>query len=190
MKNMLVSILSLIVGSLIAGSLIGIFILPKIPMFQEFVVKKRYEKEGVTSVIYNEKLKIVLEVRERYSPNLSVVNTRLTDESGNDKSYLGSNEIGIIECTVENKGGPAKNVRVNWKEHFTLEEHQLKISRPTKTISEISQGGSEVFKITVETKERMDSGLITITFEPFYIQNGQEVSSDSEPYTFKFPIRP
>lgn len=169
---------------------IGIFISPEIKMFQKIAVKNLYEKEGVTSVIYNEKLKIVLEERERYAPNLSVVNTRLTDESGNDKPYLGSNDKGIIECTVENKGGPVKNVRVNWKEHFTLEEHQLIISRPTKTISEISQGGSEVFKITVETKGRMDSGLITITFEPFYIQNGQEVPSDSEPYTFKFPIRP
>ncbi len=187
MKNtiVLVSILALI-----AGFFIGIFAFLEIRMFQEIAVKRLYKKEGVTTVIYNEKLKIVLEERERYSPNLSVVNTRLTDESGNDKPYLGSNEKGIIECTVENKGGPAQNVRVNWKEHFTLEEHQLKITRPTKTISEISQGGSAVFKVSVETKGRMDSGLITITFEPFYIQNGQEVPSESEPYTFKFPIRP
>lgn len=168
---------------------IGIFISPEITMFQEIAVKNLYKKKGVTSVIYNEKLKLVLDIRERDKPNLSVT-ARLTDESGNDKTNLGSTDKGIIECTVENKGAPAQNVRVNWKEHFTLEVHQLKITRPTKSISEISQGGSEVFKISVETVGRKNAGRITITLEPIYIQKGQTVRSASEPHTFELFLTP
>ncbi len=178
----------MLVGILI-GFGIGIFILPEFTMFQKSAVKNLYEKEGVTAVIYNEELTIVLEERERDKPNLSVT-ARLTDESGNDKPNLGSTDKGIIECTVENKGAPAQNVRVNWKEHFTLEEHQLKITRPTKTISEISQGGSEVFKISVETLGRKNAGRITITLEPIYIQKGQAIQSASEPHTFELFLTP
>lgn len=189
MKNIIRSILIALIAGFCIGILASILILLEIRMFQEIAVKRLYKK-GVTTVIYDEKLIIVLEEREQYSPNLSVVNARLTDKSGNEKYHLGSTDNGIIECTVKNKGGPAQNVRVNWKEQFTLEEHQLKITRPTRTISEISKGGSEVFKISVRTFERKASGRITLTLEPFYIQNGQEVPSKSEPYTFEFPIRP
>lgn len=179
-KYILTFIAGLFIGILGILGILGISL--QITKIQEIVVRTLFDK-GVKSVPHDGEHVIELTLTDREPPQLSITKVRLIDDSGSEKYELRSNDEGMIECTIRNKGGTAKSVSVVWELSAPNKlPEQLKLVPPTKDIPELRKNSFETYKISVKTIDMKYADHFKINLYPFH--NGQRTYDNPEEFTF------
>ena len=160
-------IVGLIVG-LIVGAIASFFIGIEMEGIQKFYVRKLFEK-NVKKVPYDEESDIYLAKEARESPKLSIIEAHLIDDSGRRMVALRGTDKGMIECTIENTGGDAKNVRISWgpKALRKLPE-QLKLGPRPEPIDELGKNSRKNYRIPVRTTGMQQADEFHVNLYPVH----------------------
>ena len=168
----------------IALSIIIILLTSNFTIYQEYAVRQLSQK-GIVVIPDGETHEIAIMRREREAAKLSIIGALLKDDS--DDSTLPSlkpGEKAIIEVTVENTGGLAKDVGIDWSPKQPAEGLTL---TPGKKIPELEKNSRKAYKITVTAKDNM--GAVNISLNLFPVGKGQNLKRNSTFHPFEFTVK-
>ena len=176
-----------IIGLMLGAGLYLYIIVPNFRGAQVRVLEKILKRSGPI-IPDGETHEFFIQHRKQEAPKLSITDARLKDVSDERSlEFLEPGEKAIIVVTVKNTGGIAKDVKITWSPWSPKKlPNGLRLTHPSeKQISELKEGVSKEYKISVTVENNMKTQEIHLNLYP----SRKGVVFKNNSYRFKLWIK-